>query len=90
MLDVWSMLIFGILAFLFGKIELPVPTFPVEVIPGGDLEQYFMDSLNGNNKSLMAFFTRAVGWAIWVLIILTGAFVIWDSRRLESSGMRGK
>ena len=92
MFDVWSMLIFGILGWIFSKIKLPVAPFLIGFILGGDLEQYFMDSLNGNGKSLTAFFTRPLGWAIWGLIILSVGYAVWDNRKgkkLDKAGMKG-
>lgn len=91
MFDVWSMLIFGVLGYVFAKVKLPVAPFLIGFILGGDLETYFMDALNGNDKSLSAFFTRPLGWAIWGLIILSLGFAIWDNRkgkRLDKAGMK--
>lgn len=91
MFDIWSMLIFGALGFIFAKVKIPVAPFLIGFILGGDLETYFMDSLNGNNKSLTAFFTRPLGWAIWGLIVISVGFAIWDNRkgkRMEKAGMK--
>ena len=91
MFDVWCMLIFGVMAYLFNKIKLPTAPFLIGFILGGDLEQYFIDSLNGNDKSLTCFFTRPLGWAIWGLIIISVAYAIYDNRKgkmLEKTGMK--
>lgn len=91
MFDIWSMLIFGVLGFVFAKIKMPVAPFLIGFILGGDLETYFMDALNGNNKSLIGFFTRPLGWAIWGLIILSVGFAVWDNhkgKRLDKAGMK--
>lgn len=91
MFDVWSMLIFGALGYIFAKIKLPVAPFLIGFILGGDLETYFMDALNGHDKSMIAFFTRPLGWAIWALILLSVGYAIWDNRKgkkMESAGMK--
>ena len=91
MFDVWSMLVFGVLGFLFTKVKLPAAPFLIGFILGGDLEKYFMDSLNGNGKSLTAFFTRPLGWVIWGLIILSIGYTVWDNKKgkkLDKAGMK--
>lgn len=91
MFDIWSMLVFGILGYIFSKLKIPVAPFLIGFILGGDLETYFMDSLNGNDKSLLAFFTRPLGWAIWALIIVSVWYAVWDNRKgkkLEKAGMK--
>jgi len=91
MFDIWSMLVFGILGYIFSKLKIPVAPFLIGFILGGDLETYFMDSLNGNDKSLLAFFTRPLGWVIWALIIVSVWYAVWDNRKgkkLEKAGMK--
>lgn len=91
MFDIWSMLVFGVLGFLFTKAKIPVAPFLIGFILGGDLETYFMDSLNGNEKSLTAFFTRPLGWVIWGLIIVSVGYAVYDNRKgkkMEKAGMK--
>lgn len=78
MFDVWTMLIFGLVAYLFAKIHLPVAPFFIGFILGDDLEKYFVDSIKGSGGSLSVFFTHPIGWVIWGLIILSIVWAIYD------------
>lgn len=91
MFDVWSLLLFGGLGFVFNKIGLPTAPYLIGFILGGDLEKYFMDALNGNNKNLLCFFSRPIGNVIWVLILIFLGYALWDNakgKKLEKSGMK--
>lgn len=81
MVDVWTMLFFGLVGYIFNKIGLPMTTFLIGFILGRDLEKYFMDSMKGNSGYLSAFFSRPIGNAIWVLIILFLAYAFYDNRK---------
>jgi len=81
MTDVWTMLVFGVLGYLFSKIKLPVVPFLIGFILGDDLEKYFVDTIKGSGGSLAAFFTRPIGWVIWALILISVAYAIYDERR---------
>lgn len=91
MFDVWSLLIFGIVAYIFAKIKLPAAPFLIGFILGGDLEKYFIEAVKGNDNSLAIFFQRPIGLVIWVLIIGFLGYAIWDNtkgKRMEKSGMK--
>lgn len=81
--DVWAMLGFGILGFIFSKIHLSAPCFLIGFILGGDLEKYFVDSIKGSGGSLSVFFTRPIGWVIWGLIAASIAWAVVDARRTK-------
>lgn len=91
MFDVWSMLIFGVLAFVMGKFKFPTAPFLIGFILGGDLEQYFIEMLQGSNGSLACLFNRPGAWVIWVLILASVGYVIYDNlkgKKLEKAGMK--
>ena len=91
MFDVWSMLIFGIVAFVMAKFGFPTAPFLIGFILGGDLETYFIESLQGSNGSLICFFNRPVAIVIWVMIVLFMGYSIWDNvkgKTLEKAGMK--
>ncbi len=91
MFDVWSLLFFGLLAYVFVKIKLPATPFLIGFILGGDLEKYFIDSLNGNSGNLLCFFQRPIGLVIWVLIIGSLAYAFYDNKKgkkLEQAGFK--
>jgi putative tricarboxylic transport membrane protein len=70
MFDVWSLIVFGLLGYLFAKFKLPSTPFLIGFILGGDLEKYFVDALKGNDGALSIFFTRGpICWVLWLLIV---------------------
>jgi putative tricarboxylic transport membrane protein len=85
MFDVWSLLVFGLLGYLFLKIKLPTAPYLIGFILGGDLEKYFIDSLKGSGGSLSVFFTRPIGWIIWILIFVSIAYAIIDDRKSKKA-----
>jgi putative tricarboxylic transport membrane protein len=81
MFDVWTLLLFGIVGYLFGKIRLPIPPYLIGFILGRDLEKYFIDALKGSNGYLSVFFSRPIGNVVWVLIALSIIYAIYDNRK---------
>lgn len=81
MFDVWCLLVFGVIGYLFKKFHLPSSCFLIGFILGGDLENYFIQAISSMNGSLKVFFTRPIGLVIWVLIAISIAYAVIDSRR---------
>lgn len=81
MFDVVTLIIFGAIGYIFGKIGLPSTTFLIGFILGRDLEKYFIDSLKGSGGSLLVFFQRPMGLVIWGLIIIFLIYAFFDNRR---------
>jgi putative tricarboxylic transport membrane protein len=82
MFDVWSLIIFGLLGYLFSKFKLPATPFLIGFILGGDLEKYFVDALKGNDGALSIFFTRGpICWVLWALIIASIVYSVRASGR---------
>ncbi len=79
--DVWTLLLFGVVGYIFGKIKIPASCFLIGFILGKDLENYFIQSVSASNGSLIAFFQRPIGWVIWIMIIASVAYAIIDNRR---------
>ncbi len=79
--DVWTLLAFGVIGYIFGKIRIPASCYLIGFILGSDLENYFIQSISSANGSLVVFFTRPIGWVIWVLIFASIAYAIIDDRR---------
>lgn len=80
MFDVWSLIIFGIVGYLFIKLNLPATPFLIGFILGSDLEKYFMDALKGNGGDLSIFFTRGpICWTLWLMIVASIAFAVYQS-----------
>lgn len=82
MFDVWAMLIFGVVGYIFTKIHLSAAPFLIGVILGGDLENYFIQAIQGSGGSLSVFVTKGpIAWAVWLMIIASVAYAIIDNRR---------
>lgn len=79
--DVWALLIFGVLGYIFGKIKIPASCYLIGFILGKDLENYFIQAVSASKGSLMVFFTRPIGLFIWVLIIASVIYAIYDDRK---------
>ncbi len=82
MFDVWTMLAFGVFAYVLTKIKLiMVPPMFIGFILGSDLEKYFVDSIKGSGGSLACFFQRPIGNFIWLLIAASIGWAIYDNIR---------
>ena len=79
--DVWALLIFGVVGYIFGKIKIPASCFLIGFILGKDLENYFIQAVSAANGSLTVFFKRPIGLFIWLLIIVSVAYAIYDDRK---------
>jgi putative tricarboxylic transport membrane protein len=79
--DVWTLLLFGLVGYLFNKFGLSVPCYLIGFILGGSLEKYFIDSLKGSGGSLAVFFSHPIGNGIWVLILSSIAYSIYINHR---------
>jgi putative tricarboxylic transport membrane protein len=88
MFDVWSLLFFGILGYIFMKIGLPATPYLIGFILGRDLEKYFIDSLKGSGGSLGVFFSRPIGLVIWVLIAASLAYAFYDNRKGKKQAVK--
>lgn len=86
--DVWTLLLFGVVGYIFGKIKLPASCFLIGFILGKDLENYFIQAITGSKGSLMVFFSRPLGWVIWGLIFASIAYAILDNRKSKKTSRR--
>ena len=79
--DVWTLLAFGVVGYIMNKIKLPNSCFLIGFILGKDLENYFIQSINASKGSLSVFFTRPIGWVIWLLIIGSIVYAVYDNKK---------
>lgn len=79
--DVWTMLLFGVIGYVFSKIHVPSSCFLIGFILGKDLENYFIQSVNASDGSLSVFFTRPIAWVIWFLIFASVAYAIYNNKK---------
>ena len=85
--DVVTLVLFGFIAYIFNKVGLPVTTFLIGFVLGGDIETYFMDSLQGSSGYLSCFFAKPADWVLWLLIIVSVGYAIWDDRREKKTNV---
>lgn len=88
MFDVWAMLAFGLFGYVLTKFGISIPSFLIGFILGGDLEQYFVDSIKGGGGSLAVFFRRPIGNVIWVLILISLVYAFWDEHRSKKKAKK--
>lgn len=82
MFDVWAMLIFGVVGYIFTKVGVPAAPFLIGFILGGDLENYFIQAIQASGGSLSIFVTKGpIAWAIWLMILASIAYAVIDNRR---------
>jgi len=75
MFDVWTLLIFGVLAWVGCKFKLQIPPLLIGFILGRQLEVYFVKSLESFGTYTIFFTKSKIAWFLWALIILS---VIWS------------
>ncbi|WP_158734556.1 tripartite tricarboxylate transporter permease [Alteribacillus sp. YIM 98480] len=86
MFDVWTLLLFGLLGYIFPKIGVQIPSFLIGFILGTEAEKYFVDSLKGSSGDLTIFFTKGpIALVLWILIIGSVTYAIIDSRRTKKA-----
>lgn len=89
MFDVWSLVIFAILGYMFAKFKLPTTPFLIGFILGGDLESYFVDAIKGSGGDLTVFFTRGpICWVLWLLIIASVVYAVVQERSSKKSVLK--
>lgn len=85
MFDVWTVLIFGVLGWLFVKLKLEVAPFVIGFILGPSAEIYFVKSLESFGD-LTIFFTKSwIAIVLWVLIVTSLLASIVLSRKSSAS-----
>lgn len=83
MFDVWTLLLFGIVGFIFDKIHLPNSCFLIGFILGGDFETYLIQSLKSSGGSLSILFVHPISWILWALIIGSVAYAAYSAKRAK-------
>ncbi|MDC7240799.1 MAG: tripartite tricarboxylate transporter permease, partial [Spirochaetales bacterium] len=76
MFDVWTLLIFGLVAWVGCKIKLQIPPLLIGFILGRQLEVYFVKSLESFGTFTIFFTKSKIAWVLWLLILLSIAWSI--------------
>jgi putative tricarboxylic transport membrane protein len=69
MLDVWYMLIFGVIGYVFKKLDYPIAPLVLALVLGDLAESALRQSLIISQGSLAIFFTRPIAGSITALAI---------------------
>ncbi len=89
--DMWTMLTFGFIGYLFNKFGFSLASYLVGFILGGDLEKYFMDALKGSGGRLSVFFVgRPIALVIWALIAISIFYSIYENQRDKKNDQKIK
>jgi putative tricarboxylic transport membrane protein len=84
MIDIWYMLVFGVVGYVFKKLDFPLAPLVLALVLGDMAENALRQSLIMSQGSFMIFFSRPISGVITALAIfffLMPAFSAWRRRR---------
>jgi putative tricarboxylic transport membrane protein len=86
--DLWLILIFGIIGYLFDKVDIPVAPLVLSLVLGGIMEQSFRQAMTISGGDVKVFYGSAITITLLVMSVISVAlpFVIPKLRALGSSG----
>jgi putative tricarboxylic transport membrane protein len=89
MFDVWMMLVFGVIGYVFQKLGYPLPPLVLAIVLGDKAEEAFRQAILGSQGNLAVFWSNWLVGSIMTLgmILLFWPAVTWilDKRRAASS-----
>ena len=74
MLDVWMMLIFGVIGYVFKKLDYPLAPLVLALVLGDRAEENFRNAIKGSQGNLSAFFSSGIAATLTTLGI---ALMVW-------------
>jgi putative tricarboxylic transport membrane protein len=86
--DVWLMVIFGIVGYLFERFRFPITPLVLGVILGPLAESSFMTTMISYGNDWTVFFTRPISGPIMTLALLTLLYPIFRRMHQESRRRR--
>jgi putative tricarboxylic transport membrane protein len=86
--DLWLILIFGIIGYVFDKVDIPVAPLVLSLVLGGIMEQSFRQAMTISGGDLKIFYGSAITVILLVMSVISVAlpFIIPKLRALGSSG----
>jgi len=72
--DLWMIVVFGIVGYLFEKFRFPIAPMVLGCILGGQCENAFMTSMISYSNDWTIFFTRPISGTVMVFVIIALAF----------------
>jgi putative tricarboxylic transport membrane protein len=88
MVDLWLILIFGIIGYVFGKVDIPVAPLVLSLVLGGIMEQSFRQAMTISGGDIKIFYGSAITVTLLVMSVISVAlpFIIPRLRALGSKG----
>lgn len=83
--DLWTIVAFGVLGYLFEKFQFPIAPMVLGAILGPLAESYFLTSMISAENDWTVFFTRPVSLALVVLSVATVVFPLYREWRERSA-----
>ena len=71
MFDIWTVMIFGLVGYLFSKLGLKTAPFIIGFILGNQLEQNLIQSISYYNSWTIFFTKGPIVWVLWLLIFIS-------------------
>ena len=93
MIDIWYMIIFGVIGYVFKKLDYPLAPLVLALVLGDFAENALRQSLIMSQGTLLIFFRRPIAAAITVLAIFflaLPAISLWRRRREEGRVKSGQ
>jgi putative tricarboxylic transport membrane protein len=86
--DLWLILFFGIIGYLFDKLDIPVAPLVLSLVLGGIMEQSFRQAMTISSGDLKIFYGSSITVTLLVMSAISVAlpFILPLLRRLRSSG----
>jgi len=88
MVDLWLILIFGIIGYVFGKVDIPVAPLVLSLVLGGIMEQSFRQAMTISGGDIKIFYGSAITVTLLAMSVISVAmpFIIPRLRALGSKG----
>lgn len=83
--DIWIMLLFGLLGYLFEKIKFPLSTIVLGLVLGPLAESEFRRSLEMSNGDLSIFFTRPISFGLLILAAIAFIYGLYKTYKQQSA-----
>jgi putative tricarboxylic transport membrane protein len=87
MFDVWLMLVFGVMGYVFKKLDYPLAPMVLALVLGDRAEDAFRQSMLASGGELGIFFSNGLVGSITFLAL---AMLFWTPLRRLVAGLRGR
>jgi putative tricarboxylic transport membrane protein len=74
MFDVWMMLVFGVMGYVFNKLGYPLPPLVLAIVLGDRAEEAFRQAMLGSQGSLAVFWSN---WLVGSIMSLGVVLLVW-------------